>query len=273
MHSLVGRERIVGLLIEHLQAGRSVLLTGEAGMGKTAILRAAWAQRTQQIRMLYCPQASTVKAILKSLAEELCESSTNGSTGKERICPFSAETGTRFLSSRLSVRELRQFVLSALRSRPHALLLDHVGWVRGAYSLFLEELVDCVHVPIVATVRSLDSNDNGRLWWIGWTFQNIVLRALSAREARKVIEDTLDRNGVSLPDREQFITELVRLAKGNPRMIVRICNMAHSVRYQISGRTDLRLLHLDLRLRDLQDRIDAESPNVSPEMTVAFASD
>lgn len=98
-----------------------------------------------------------------------------------------------------------------------------------------------------------------KMWWVGWTFAKIQILELTRRAARQLIEETLDRNVVDVRDREHFVRELVRLANGNPRIITRICEMAGASRYKIGGRTDLRLLLLDLKLRDLQERIDAES--------------
>lgn len=259
---LVGREKILDALFDYIHAGQSVLLIGAAGMGKTAVLRAlkARAEHSHTRRALYCASASTVKEVLKSVAEDL-DALQRDIPSDQRPAPWVPHQ-ERLASpsfSTLSIRKLRRLLIPWLRSGQYPVLLDHVGAVRGAYVTFLDELVEDLHVPIVVTARSLHPDESGRLWWVGCRFAKIEIPALTLGEARALTEETLDRNVVSLPDRQDFIRELVRLAAGNPRIITRICEMARLSRYQIGGRTDLRLLHLDLRVGDLQERIDVES--------------
>jgi Cdc6-like AAA superfamily ATPase len=254
----------VKALLEHIGNGSSVVLLGEAGMGKTAVLRAVaeQAQQTCGARVpIYCKHAFTMKMTLKSLAEALLNQCA-GFTPARQPRPSSesnqVEARSQSLST-LSIRKLRRLVMPCLLAGQYAVLLDHVGSVRGAYATFLDELVEDLHVPIVVAVRSLDPQEIGRLWWVGWMFAKIKIPALTPSEARQLIENTLSRSDITLPDREEFIKELSRLAKGNPHMITSLCEMARSPRYQLGGRTDLRLLLLDFKMHDLQERIDAES--------------
>jgi hypothetical protein len=261
---LIGRAWVVKALLEHIENGRSVVLLGEAGMGKTAVLRAVAEQARQTCGArvpIYCEHAFTMKMTLKSLAEALLDQCTGFPIARQSKLSSESvhwEAKSQSLST-LSIRKLRWLVLPRLRSGQYAVLLDHVGPARGAYATFLDELVEDLHVPIVVAVRSLDPQEIGRLWWVGWMFAKIKITALTPSEARQLIENTLCRSGISLPDREEFIKELSTLAKGNPHMITSLCEMARSHRYQVGGRTDLRLLLLDLKMHDLQERIDAEA--------------
>lgn len=249
---LVDREKIVQVLLGHAREGKSALLIGAPGIGKTAILDAV-ADRLRQASHLcspiYCEQAPTLKALLQAIAAEL-------RAENERV---PGRPVTRGSLGALSVGKLRWLVEAQLRPGQHILLIDHLRPVRGAYAIFLERLADERKVPIIAAVRSLDPCEAGRLWWIAWSFSKIEVPALRPSESCLVIKRTLDRAGISLPDQEEFIKNVSRVAKGNPRMMIRLCQLAQSPRYQIGGQTDLRLLLLDLKVRDLQERIDAES--------------
>lgn len=244
---LVGRVKIVKTLLDHLSQAKSVMLMGPPGIGKTAILRevAGRARQAPDIRRpIYCGQASTLKTTLRSIAEELLV--------QER-------PATRQRLGTLSIPKLRRLVMPRLRSGKYSVLLDHIGQVRGAYAAFLEGLAEHRNIPIIAAVRSLDHSETGWMWWVGWNFPRIEVPPLGSDEARQLIALSLDRAKVSLPDREEFIRDLIRLAEGNPRMIIRTCEMARASTYQVGGRTKLPLLLLDLKLHDLQDRIEAES--------------
>ena len=252
------QEKIVEILLDHIRLGRSAFLVGTEGVGKTAILRVV-ADQARQIRdirrPLYCGHASTLKELLLALAEELLvRDSTPSPSSPSARRPI---TGRQL--SALSLETLRRRVLPRLSSGRYAVLLDHLGPIRGAYASFLEGLGERLGIPIVAAVRSLDPGQTGRLWWIGWKFPIVPVPELTPGEARLLVARRLDEAGLALPDREDFIGTLVRVAKGNPRVITRVCDLARAPRYRVGGRTDLRLLLLDLRLHDLQDLIEAEN--------------
>ena len=261
---LVGRDRIVNTVLDHIRDGKSAFLVGAVGIGKTAILR-AMAGHTQAHggarELIYCGQTTTLKIALQCLAGQLL--------ARDAVCAVPDLQGQRPIPSddqiaipwnlgTLTVGRLRRIVMSRL-SRHHAVLFDHVQPVRPACAALLEYLVENRGIPIIAAVRPSYPHDIGKLWYVGTTFATIKVPELRPSEARRLIERTLDRKRISLPDRDAFDKKLVSLAKGNPRTIVRVCELARSPRYQTGRRTNFRLLLLDLRIDDLQDHIEAES--------------
>jgi hypothetical protein len=225
-------------------------LIGPPGIGKSAILRAvaAGAQNAGVPRRpIFCEQGATPKAFLTTLAQQVSISQARSNPGER------AELG------RLPVATLKRLVLPGLRSGRYALLLDHFGMVQGAYAKLLEDLTDRAQVPVVFAARSLDPRQSGRLWWIAVGHAIVEVPPLIPGAARRLIVRCLQKGGAHLPDREAFISGLVRIAQGNPGMISRLCGMAASGRYQIGGRTDFRLLLLDRDVQDVQEQIDAES--------------
>jgi hypothetical protein len=246
--------KILNTLSEHLRQGKSAFLIGPSGIGKTSVLRTMHARQAPGTRrLLYCRQASTLKTTLQSLAEELLAWDA-GRLGSDDHVPAALR---RLRKPPLA--QLRRLVMPMLRSGRYAVLLDHVGLVRGAFATFLDGLVENTGVPIVAAVRSLELAETGRLWWVGAAFTKIQMPSLYPAQARRLIVRTLDSMGIVLPDRNDFIKELTRAANGNPGLLTRICELASAPRYQIGGRTNLKLLLLDSRLRDIQEHVEAES--------------
>lgn len=246
---LIGREKLVGTLTDHVQNGRSVLLVGAAGMGKTAILQAVtqrFLQHGASRTVLYCGEASTLKNTLRSLAEGLYD--------RQRVLPttpLGQPIVSRHLLARWPIGKLSRFVLPRIRAGRCVPLLDHLAHVRGAYAAFLDNLVEDLGVPIVAAARSLAPDDTGRLWWIGLKFAVSDVAPLTRNDARRLIEHCLDRAQINLPDRQDFANGVVQRAGGNPRIIVRLCQMAGAPQYRAHGKTDLRLLWLDLKISNL----------------------
>ncbi len=261
---LVGRNRIVNTVLDHIRDGRSAFLVGAAGIGKTAILLAVagHARAHGSAReLIYCGKTTTLKIALQCLAGQLLARDAVCAVPdmqRQRPIPSDEQVAIPRNLGMLTVRRLRRIVMSRL-SGHHAVLFDHVQPVRPACAALMEHLVENRGIPIIAAVRPSYPHDIGKLWYVGTTFATIKVPELRPSEARRLIERTLDRERIRLPDREAFITKLVSLAKSNPRTIVRICELARSPRYQTGGRTNFRLLLLDLRIDDLQDHIEAEA--------------
>lgn len=244
---LIGRARLLDTVVDHILHGRSVLLVGEAGMGKSAILRSA-ASRTRGTSRpaIYCPDASTIKKTLQSLVAGLWERG-------EKV-PSDIETqdvALRHQLRRWPIGQLRQSLSRALKVGPCAALLDHPKRILGPYADFVERLVEELGVPIVAATRSLAPEERRRLWWIGLNFVTLEVRPLTDDQSRRLIQACLDRAGCVLPDRQDFTRGVMARAGGSPRIITRLCRMATESRYQIAGRTDVRLLWLDWKIANL----------------------
>jgi hypothetical protein len=131
--------------------------------------------------------------------------------------------------------------------------------VRGAFAGFIEEITESWRTPIVVAARSLNPAETGRLWWVAWTFAKVEVPPLSSREGERLAELYLDKADVLLPDRADLIRRVLKVANGNLRLLTRLCDMTRSERYQAQGRTDLRLLLLDLKMQDLQQDIERTS--------------
>jgi hypothetical protein len=263
--ALVGRIGIVHTVLAHIRQGRSALLLGPAGIGKTTILHAVM-HAARQIPSgrwpLYCEYASTLRVTLLALARQLSirESAVQPGLGEQELRMNCApRDAASHILGRLSIARLRRLVAPRLLSGRYVVLLDHIGRVRGAHATFLEELAEDWRVPLIVAARSLNPVETGRMWWVGWNFQKIVVPELSPGDARQLIARLLDRAAVSLPEQEDFVRELSRFARGNPGVITRACDLVGTNRYHVGGRTDLRLLWLDLKIHDLTQRIDVES--------------
>ena len=75
---------------------------------------------------------------------------------------------------------------------------------------------------------------------------------MSRNDARRLIDSCLNRARIMLPNRQDFANGVIKRAGGNPRLITRLCELADAPRYQIGGRTNLRLLWIDVKISDLE---------------------
>jgi len=66
--NLFGRDAELSIVRTHLRAGKNLAVCGPAGVGKTALVRAALAGRTNAV---YCGDTATVKTARESLLAQL----------------------------------------------------------------------------------------------------------------------------------------------------------------------------------------------------------
>lgn len=238
--NLIGRKAIVASILTAVEEGRSIALVGPSGIGKTAILSAVrGASRLTRIA-LYSRDTSTLKSALGGIAEELCAVSP-----PERPVRRSA-----------SLNVLRRFVQARLKPGRHIVLLDHAGFLSLRGADFFESLHSS-DIPLVVALLSVDPAVTGKWWWTVVGFDRIVVPSLTLSQTRQLITYLLPRAEYDLPERDRFATRVMKLSSGNPALIVALARQARRPEYHQHGRTNFRLLALDVKLRHLSQRIAA----------------
>jgi hypothetical protein len=257
---LIGRRPILEMLLKHLRDETCVLLVGEAGVGKTAILQelmAAAPASPRHRRPIYCHSVKTVKDCLEwvaaALHAEYGDSIVAAAMGpRHKWLP--ANRGTAFWR-KAPMRVLCRMVIPKLRTGRYTLVVDHLSPLRSNGHAFFERLVIEMKTPVIAAVRGVQPTDIGKLWWLSHAFAEIQVPPLNPDQTRNLIEQLLLNHRVDLPDRGEFVRTLARVSRGNPGVITRACQRAADPQYRFGDRTSLRLLMLDLNLGDLHDQL------------------
>ena len=220
---LIGRETELRIVREHLRAGRNLAVCGPAGIGKTALVRAALDGRAAAV---YCADTATLKTACESLLAQL------------GLAVAEADNVQR-----------KRAVLRALRRRRSVVVFDHVGRV----SPKLLSLLESVHGshPLIVVTRSLAWKDIGHLKMILYDFDTLELTNLSEPDARQLVRAQINQLGLTVPNPTEFERDLWRLSRGNPGRIVALCQQANQGHYTFGGHLDTCLLDLDRRIKNL----------------------
>jgi hypothetical protein len=245
INAIVGREKERATLLEALRAGRSVLIHGVRGLGKTTVVRqvaSSWDARREGRLLLYAGDCSTRRALARGLVESLFEAL--GSLRAEGLPTLrSPQALRRFLESARR-QELSAVLYRNLAGRPTIRVLDHLD-ARGArLENYVENLLfDATPVVLVAG----DSGRLGRVERLLFAFDLVELSPLPRSEMQRLAEMWLPESST------ETRRELVGHCGGNPGRLYALARLARKEKYWFQGRLNFNLLNLDLKIAEIAE--------------------
>lgn len=224
MPELPGREALLARLEAELRAGRSVLLVGPPGMGKSTVLEALFGRLAA--RGLPCglaPVTASLGQVTAALARV--------------YAPAGPLAGGRAVSARRLRSELRL----AAEERPGALLLDHVRAPGTAVRGFLRVLRG-MRLGVLLAADAGRPQERVGLRALGLAQLELELPPLASRQMRalwRALE--AERAGLVGLGREDR-ARLMRLVRGNPGRLVACAELLRDARFWHQGRVAFGLL-------------------------------
>jgi hypothetical protein len=245
---VVGRERELASLREHIRARRSVLLSGPAGFGKTAVLQALYAEwdaSRDGVAILYGAESRTPRSLITHLLINLFLD--RGRLESQHI---------QRRRSVASLDELRRFV--AHERLPELMRMVHQNLERDRVSLGLDHLDDphpkvtsmieawLETTPLILVARRAEAL--GRAQWLFPSCARVELAPLDETTLRGIARHFVGgMSSCHLDDVD--LDQAARLAAGSPRRLQELLRAAARRDYQERGVVQWRLIELDLRIR------------------------
>jgi hypothetical protein len=230
----VGREKLLLQLEKLYREGKHVLITGPAGIGKTALLR----QTCAHLRFLVCEE----------------------STSLGRICDeLEAQAGFRDRQQKVVQRKNRLLIYACRRGEPIA--FDQVAKATPRITRFIGQLSD--RVPVWIVCRSQYAQEIGHLWELVYRFTQIELPPLTVGETRTVLEAAVASQSVQA-DVLGYVTPLYHLCRGNPRMLEELLVELSARRYRVSNTAGRHLLEIDREIHSFERAME-ESAQKFPD--------
>ncbi len=221
--NLIGRDRELALVREHLRMRRNLVVFGKEGVGKTALVCEAI---HGVAGVLYCADSTTLKTACESLLGQL------------KLTVPEADNVVR-----------KRAILKATKSKQRCFVFDRVGWVSPKLLSFLESVHE-THSVILVT-RSIAWSEMGHLKMLLWDFDKCELAPLSQAMMLKLLRTQIKQLNLRVPDPEQFEADMLRIAGHNLHVLIQLCQNAANGKYVLGKHLSTQLLDLDRRIKEL----------------------
>lgn len=228
LNILIGRKKECRLISDLINRRKDIIVFGEEGVGKTAIIRKLLAERRTET-LLYSEQSKTLKEALLSLIA------------------FSA--GPKKLMQKKSILALKKMCYGILDKNPGYVVFDHITWIEPRFYGFLTYIRD-KDLPLMIVSRGVNKKNIGQLWRSSYTFEKVEITNLDKAKAEEVISHYIAGLCLKLAHGNDFKREVFNISKGNPKIIKQLCFLARDEKYHAKGYADVKLMDLDRRISE-----------------------
>ncbi|RJQ72782.1 MAG: AAA family ATPase [Desulfobacteraceae bacterium] len=227
MTGLYGRRSFLKRLAEPLLAGRTFLLYGPVGSGKSSLLEdMAQSMKKQGRPCGFCRCTRALSDITEGLLAAYPQVKREGRTQ----------------------RQLRSYLVDAIEARPGVLLLDHLREVGTQFKGYLRSMRGTgLDVLLVADAGS--QRDHERLRATRLAYQEIIVPPLARRAMHRILAEAIlpNRLPFALPDVEK--SALIRMARGRPGWMILAGRILSDTHYWRDGRVLKESLRAEIMTR------------------------
>ena len=248
---LIGRERERTRLYEAVSDRRSLLVSGPAGSGKSALLDEVLCSRAASIRgrLIFCSVEGPPNTIWQHLVLAL-----GAADDPEVRILVESEAGSRahlrrWIKAQTSLR-LRGILRRAARSREYSIFLDAKAPLPDGVYRLLQEWVWSRRTPVVLLARGWTQRELGKTSKLYWhDGLRLTLGPLDPDSAETLLEQAIGRFQLAGFADDDFRSFVLEQSARYPGGIVRLCELASDAAYHCGGRLKLHTLAVDFMLQ------------------------
>jgi GTPase SAR1 family protein len=226
---LFGRENELRLINDLLDKKRNIIIFGEEGVGKSAIVQRILRERPDK-NDFYVRENGTLRLTLAGII---------AATSQERKKSIDS----------LNIFSLKNKCYAIMERIPNYLVFDHVGWVKPKHYSFLDYILE-KNISLLVISRGLNKRDVGHLWMALYNFEKVEITNLDKEASNNLTDHFMKEFGIKVTKEAEFKHEIFSHSKGNPKIIKALCSLARNVKYQKSDSINVKLMDLDRRISE-----------------------
>ena len=224
---LIDREKEVRIINGLVTQRKNIIIFGEEGVGKTAIINKVLADQFNAKKYLYSEESKTFREALMGLV------SSSSNIGKH--------------ADEKNILELRKALYPILDKRPEYIIFDHIGYVEPKYYAFLEYLIDR-NLPLIVISQGTDKKAIGHLRYLLHCFERVEILNFSRVATDILVVHYINEFNIKIVEPDNFKKSIFHFSNGNPKIVKQICSLVRDTKYQKKGFIDVNLINLDRRI-------------------------
>lgn len=224
--TLIGREKERRALLDLIGQKNSVMIVGDEGVGKSALLEDVVAAGPLK-NILYSQHSTTLKETLVNFVG---------------LAPDGKDLWKK------NVLSLKKLCYKLLDANPEYAILDHIGWVEPQFYGFLTYVKER-GVPFIVAARKPGKKNVGHLWMGLYDFETLEIKNLDQAKSDGLVEHYASVFHLNIDRGADFKKDIFKFSRGNPKIIKELCQLARDDKYRAKGYIDVKLMDLDRRIQ------------------------
>ena len=244
----VDRESESRRLDEAIRKRECLMVLGPAGIGKTALACEVIRRLPPDLaaRCLYLRGVKDLQDLLRQLVQALYDLKDPNLRHELHEEGISVLTFNAWLK-RLSSSRLKGTLYRTVEQGDYRVFLDHFPPLTRAVAKIIKELFWMRKTPVYLLIR--DEREQHLYQFYNFFYwgdrERLALQPLPGQAAAELLENCIERFGLSRLDLTDFREEALELSKRVPGAIVKMCAMAADPRYQYGSRIKMKSVYID----------------------------
>ena len=214
LDDFVGRETEVRTLVDNTDKGRHTMLLGEAGLGKSALLKVAEPLLSYKKRVIWTSRVSPLGGWLRDVFSELWEhkkiprqtdSLSNDLKEWGKKAPTNADKA--------------KYLIACLPKGDFVIVIDDANSITSGIRPWLEQMAEHAAFIIAIDPKTLKKSGLKRFWK---HFEELSIERLNKKDSEALFEKLQAKHNIQADEPEVYKRKVLNLAQGSPFELERL---------------------------------------------------